>query len=71
MTKKRVSEVNKAEDKIRKAFWEDVKTAEEKHGVMLGAFLDYTQSGIIPVIGAKIVEKKAVVTKQQDETTEE
>jgi len=65
MSKKRVSQVNKEEEAKRKAFWEDIKELEAKHSMQLGCFLNYSAQGIIPVLGAKLVEKKDV-TKEQD-----
>jgi hypothetical protein len=63
MSKKRVSQVNKEEDAKRKAFWEAIQALEKEHSMQLGCFLQYSAQGILPVLGAKLVEK---VTKEQD-----
>ena len=64
MAKKTQAQVNKKEQDQRDAFWEDVLKLEEKHGVVLSAFLEYTQRGIIPVIGSRV---KTEEEKKKDE----
>ena len=55
--KKKISkQLTKEQDEKRKAFWEDVKEVQDKHGMRLVALLDYSQLGVVPVLGA--VENK-------------
>ena len=68
MSKKRVSQVNKEEDAKRTAFWEAIQALEKEHGMQLGCFLNYSAQGIVPVLGAKLVENKEVTEKDNDKS---
>jgi hypothetical protein len=59
MTKKKVSEVNKAEDTKLQAFIDAIKALEEEHGYQVVPMIQYTDQGLYPTVGTrKTPEKK-------------
>ena len=50
LTKEQDEKRNRKDEK-RKAFWEDIKEVQIKHGMRIVALLDYSHLGVIPVLG--------------------
>lgn len=51
MAKKTVGQVNKKAEEEVKAFVEEVKAVERKHGIRIVALMDYTSAGLMATLG--------------------
>jgi len=51
MAKKTQSDVDKKEQADRKAFIEAVEKVQDEHGYRVVAMLNFSQSGVVPVLG--------------------
>lgn len=61
--KKRVSQVNKEEKQKREAFWNDIKSVEEKHNRKIDAIAEYTYRGMICVLADREKQQENGNTK--------
>ena len=57
MAKKRVSQVNKEDEARRKEAFDRLKDIETELNVKFGAYIDYTQMAILPVLGCRVLHK--------------